>query len=298
MSAATGISRQVLIVDGRWSLPLDLRRVDQVRAWRSSEEFPDDCKAKLAGNVVRLQTPDRLEWGHRRDRPRAINCEAPGFVIDDWLHVPFDAFTFDGFRSWAHSDCFPTTMKATYADGSIEIDMSPEEQESHGKLKVELVVELGRIIRTRRLGDLFVERTMLSCPKADLNTEPDLLFCSWQSYRSGRVKPREWKEHSGRYVEITGAPDLVIEIVSNSSEAKDKRTLKRKYCMAGISEYWLIDARGETIDFQIFRRGKRGYQPVDSDTKGYRRSTVLGRSFRLTRRLNPIGRYAYRLIHR
>ncbi len=298
MSTATRTAQRALTINGRWRLPLDIRQFDRFRAWRFSDELPEDCKATLAGELILLETPDNLRWGGRSDRPHAVDDDLPGFLIDDWLQVPFTAFTFDGFRSWIHSDDFPTTMKATYADGSIEIDMSPEELESHGKLKVQLVVRLGALIEKEQLGDLFVERTTLSCPKADLNTEPDIMFCSWQSYRSGRVVPREGKEGSGRYVEIAGAPDLVIEIISNSSEAKDKRTLNRKYWKAGIAEYWLIDARGDEIDFQIYWRGKRGYQPVEPDPKGYRRSAALNRKFRITRRLNPIGRYAYRLLHR
>lgn len=213
MSTITKTAQRALTIDGRWRLPLGIRKLDQFRAWWLSDQFPEDCKATFTGDLIFLETPDSLRWGDRRDRPHAVDENMPGFLIDDWLQVPFDAFTFDGFRAWAHSDGFPTTIKATYADGSIEIDMSPEEQESHGKLKVEIVVELGRYIRAQRIGDLLVERTMLTCAKADLSTEPDILFCSWQSYRTGRVVPREWKEHSGRYVEIAGAPDLVIELI-------------------------------------------------------------------------------------
>lgn len=298
MSTITKTAQRALVIDGLWRLPLGICQFENFRAWRLSDQFPEDCKATFTGDVIFLETPDSLRWGDRSDRPHGVDENMPGFLIDDWLQVPFEAFTFDGFRAWAHSAGFPTTIKATYADGSIEIDMSPEEQESHGKLKVQIVGRLGAIIEKEQLGDLLVERTMLTCAKADLSTEPDILFCSWQSYRTGRVVPREWKEHSGRYVEIAGAPDLVIELISNSSEAKDKRTLKRKYWKAGIPEYWLIDARGEAIDFQIFRRGKRGYQAVEPDPQGYRRSAVLNRSFRITRRLNPVGRYAYRLLHR
>lgn len=298
MSTVTKTSQRTLTIDGCWRLPLGIRNFERFRAWRLSDQFPFDCKATFAGELIFLETPDSLKWGHRGDRSHGVDEDMPGFLIDDWLQVPFDAFTFDGFRAWAHSEHFPTTIQATYADGSIEIDMSPEEQESHGKLKVQIVVRLGAIIEKERLGDLLVERTLLTCAKADLSTEPDMLFCSWQSYRSGRVAPREWKERSGRYVEIAGAPDLVVELVSNSSEAKDKRTLKRKYWKAGIPEYWLIDARGDEIVFQIYRRGKRGYQPVEPDPKGYRRSAILKRSFRIIRRLNPVGRYAYRLLHR
>ncbi len=40
---------------------------------------------------------------------------------------------------------------------------------------------------------------------------------------------------AGRYVELEGAPDLVVEIVSDSSVAKDTQRLPPRYAAAGRS---------------------------------------------------------------
>jgi Uma2 family endonuclease len=77
--------------------------------------------------------------------------------------------------------------------------------------------------------------------------------------------------------------------VSDSSTRKDAVTLKAAYFRAGVLEYWLIDARGETLSFEIFTRGADGYVAAT-------RSEVFDRSFRLERTKNRAGRWDYRLI--
>ena len=69
--------------------------------------------------------------------------------------------------------------------------------------------------------------------------------------------PKEGKE--GKYREIEGTPDWVLEVISESSVRKDTEQLRTAYHRAGISEYWLIDALGEEIIFQILNHRKNGY---------------------------------------
>src|SRR5256885_8764701 len=47
------------------------------------------------------------------------------------------------------------------------------------------------------------------------------------------------------YLELEGTPDMVLEVVSESSVQKDTKRLRQLYWQAGIREYWLVDARRE-----------------------------------------------------
>jgi Uma2 family endonuclease len=95
-------------------------------------------------------------------------------------------------------------------------------------------------------------------------------------------------------MEIEGSPDAVVEIVSNSSVVKDLRDLRDAYHRARIREYWLIDARGEEIEFEILLWRKSGYaQSAIHD--GWRQSRVFGRRFRLTRKQDRVGVWKYKL---
>ena len=74
---------------------------------------------------------------------------------------------------------------------------------------------------------------------------------------------------------------MVMEILSKSSEEKDTVLLKTAYWEAGIREYWLIDARKEPLQFDIFRRGPRSYSATRKQ-EGWVKSSVFGKSFRLS----------------
>jgi Uma2 family endonuclease len=51
----------------------------------------------------------------------------------------------------------------------------------------------------------------------------------------------------------------LLEIVSAGSVEKDTQTLRELYWKAGIAEYWLVDARGERLAFDILRHAAKGY---------------------------------------
>lgn len=295
--------RRELVLEGDLHVPLAALDFEKFRQWRASYRFPGNIKASYLGGTVCIETG--IDWsmhygsGHTADNgPPPEMRNEPCFCIDGCFYVPDTAFELEGFRDWVHSDWFPEKVKATFIAGSIEVEVSPEELESHGKLKVELVIELGRMIKRRRLGDLFTDSSTVVLPPANVSTEPDLVFCSWDGYRSGRVKMHERVEGSDRFVELVGAPDLVVEVVSRDA-GKDQKRLRRKYWQAGIAEYWLIDARGKKpIRFQLLTRGEAGYEPIAPDAQGYRYSPTFQRRFKMVRRTNPVGRYDYRLLQR
>lgn len=81
---------------------------------------------------------------------------------------------------------------------------------------------------------------------------------------------------------------MVLEIVSDSSVEKDNAILRELYWKAGIQEYWLVDARGEELRFEILLHAPNEYVATASDT-GWNRSEVFDKSFRLTRKSDELG---------
>jgi Uma2 family endonuclease len=61
---------------------------------------------------------------------------------------------------------------------------------------------------------------------------------------------------------------------------------------AGITEYWLVDARGERLSFEILRRGPKGYTSVRRQG-GWVKSTVFGKSFKLARNPDRVNNPSY-----
>ena len=220
---------------------------------------------------------------------------ASSVIFEEQVEIPFVRSLAD-FRAWAISEEFPERGRIDYVAGRIEVDMSPEDIFCHGTLKTEIVGVLSQIVKHRATGYLFSDCTRVSCPEADLSVEPDIVFVAEESLQGGRVRliPKASGEPD-RFVELEGAADLIVEIVSDRSATKDTRRLPAAYYRAGVREFWLVDARGADLRFEIYCPGPSAYQPVPPDAEAFTHSAVFGCRFQLTRRRNEHGRWVFDL---
>jgi Uma2 family endonuclease len=224
-----------------------------------------------------------------------MGAQATSVSLDgDRLRIPTSALDHQGLRSWATSDEFPDGVRVAFVDGEVMLDMSPEEIETHNKVKLRIAMTLSQVAEDENLGEVFTDGVLLSHAAAGLSAEPDVTFVSWSAFESGRVTLVEKAGKPRRYIELLGSPDLVVEVVSDSSVRKDTDLLRAAYLAAGVGEYWIVDARGADIRFEIlhnlgdqFRASAAAHEPQES--------RVLGRRLRLSRTLNRGARFAYRL---
>lgn len=70
-----------------------------------------------------------------------------------------------------------------------------------------------------------------------------------------------------------GGADLVVEIVSLDSQARDRGEKFVEYEAAGVEEYWIVDPLRRTADF--YRLSDGLYRPVLPDAEGRVHSSVL-----------------------
>lgn len=177
----------------------------------------------------------------------------------------------------------------SYISGEVHLDLSPEEIRSHNSVKGDVFGAFWNLCRSEGLGKPFADRALLINEAADLATEPDVMFCRWETIESGRVQLVEYNAGSGRFNEVHGSPDLVVEMISKSSVKKGRETLREAYFRAGIPEYWLIDARGDDLQFSVLRRESTDYVDAACDPYGFLPSSVLNRRVKLTRDIDRIG---------
>lgn len=213
--------------------------------------------------------------------------------VEPVFRVPPDATTLAGFRVWSSSDNFPQTGNIAFIGGELFFDMSPERLDSHNKVKTEILRVVATLAIEEDLGEAYSDRTRIVNADADLSCEPDGALVSWKSFETGRVKKIPTVDNVD-FIELEGSPDWVMEIISPSSEIKDLKDLKDRYHRAGIREYWLIDARGDKVRFQILIHHGAGYVEV-SPVRSWVRSRVFGRSFRLKRFKDRLETWSYRL---
>lgn len=218
-------------------------------------------------------------------------------LFENRVEIPMNVRTLRQFRVWMRSPSFPETGRIDYIAGNIEVDMSPEQFFTHGGPKEALARTLGVWNYQQKLGYVAIDRMRFVNRHANLSCEPDLMFVSYDSVLSGRVKLiPDKKGKPDSCLELEGAVDLVVEVLSDSSIVKDTRRLPEAYYIAGVEEFWLVDARGnEELQFFIYRRGKDRFQRVRPDGEGYQKSKVFGKSFRLTRERDQLGYWEFDL---
>jgi len=120
---------------------------------------------------------------------------------------------------------------------------------------------------------------------------------SLDAIASGRVRiiPTK-KKAADSYIEMEGAPELVVEVLSDASQEKDTKLLMAAYYDAGVEEYWVSDARRRQLQFTIHSRGSNGFVRTRRDVDGFQRSHVLDARYRFERQRRRDGMWRYRLV--
>jgi Uma2 family endonuclease len=165
--------------------------------------------------------------------------------------------SYDEYLAWAHED-----VHAEWVNGEVFVQMPPKQ--SHQRVVTFLVQLLGQFIELFRLGRLLPAPFEMRATPGGAAREPDLLFVA--------------QEHLERLTEarLSGPADLVVEVVSDDSVARDRADKFYEYQAAGVREYWIIDPRPgcERVDFYVLDDTGR-YRPVPVDADGRYSSTVL-----------------------
>jgi len=214
------------------------------------------------------------------------------FVDDVQLHVPAWVVDIESFRRWTDTDEFPERGYVWWLHGEVWADMSREQLFSHLAVKQEFFRVLGNLAKEDCPGMLIPDGLLLSNFEADISGNPDATYIAAETLDSNRVRLIEGAR--GGYVEIQGSPDMVLEVVSDSSVQKDLVTLYDAYCVARVTEYWLVDGRAEEPSFDILRYGAKGFKRSPKK-HGWITSGIFGKSFPRRVGRDKSGRPAYTL---
>ncbi len=207
-------------------------------------------------------------------------------VVENKITIPGWIDSLDDYRRWVESDAYPENGWVSYLDGKIWVDASMEEFLTHNQAKQAFNGMFYSFLVQYPTGRFVPDRMLLVNEAANLSTEPDGLYYHWATMQAGRLRLIPGQNLG--YMRLEGTPDIILEIVSDGSKVKDLKTLRDLYRKAQIPEYWLVDARGDGVVFDILRLTNEEYQATPAE-EGWLRSDVLGRSFRIERTLDPLG---------
>jgi Uma2 family endonuclease len=102
----------------------------------------------------------------------------------------------------------------------------------------------------------------------------DVYFEETEVFQPDLIFIRQEREHIIGEQKIEGAPDLVVEILSEATAYYDLRHKKAIYAKHGVPEYWIIDPMAKS--FEVYELRDEGYQLIsEAKAAGTVHSKVL-----------------------
>jgi Uma2 family endonuclease len=117
--------------------------------------------------------------------------------------------------------------------------VSPSPFRKHQRAALKLAGHLDRWVEEGSLGEVLIAPYDVILSQHDI-VQPDILFIS--NERAGIINEKNFQ----------GAPDLVIEVLSDGTRKRDEGIKRELYERFGVKEYWLVDPVRQTV--LVYRR--------------------------------------------
>jgi Uma2 family endonuclease len=125
-----------------------------------------------------------------------------------------------------------------------ELFVTPSPQTLHQRVVMRLGAYLWNHVNSHKLGEIFSAPFDVVLSEFDV-VEPDVIYIS--NARAGVLTDKN----------VQGAPDLVVEVVSESTVRVDRSIKLKLYGRFGVQEYWIIGPQGPSAD--VYRHGPEGF---------------------------------------
>jgi len=105
----------------------------------------------------------------------------------------------------------------------------------HQRVAARIVDVLRSFVAGRKLGEVFYAPLDVVLTPYDV-VQPDIMFISND------------RTHLVTEENIQGPPDLIVEILSPSTSARDRTIKKKLYARSGVRELWLVNTAAQVIE--------------------------------------------------
>ena len=122
--------------------------------------------------------------------------------------------------------------------------MTPSPSKKHQRISLNIAYRIKAHLEHYPLGELYAAPFDVVLSATDV-VQPDLLFVS--SIKASIVTDRS----------VQGSPDLVVEILSETTRKTDEIIKRKLYERFGVQEYWIIDPEIEAV--KVYRMTAQGY---------------------------------------
>lgn len=124
------------------------------------------------------------------------------------------------------------------------LTVAPSPSFFHQNIVGELFGELRAFVRQHDLGTVILSPMDVHLTVVDVY-QPDILFICKENL--SQIDPLD---------RVRIVPDLVVEVLSPSTEEQDYDRKKTIYGECGVAEYWIVDPRERTVEVLLNERGK------------------------------------------
>jgi Uma2 family endonuclease len=131
----------------------------------------------------------------------------------------------------------PEDKRHEILDGELYVVAAPNIK--HQRVSRRLEVALIEHIESKNLGELLHAPCDVILSEENV-VQPDIFYISKK--RSGIISE----------LNLQGAPDLVIEILSAGTRRKDLEIKRKIYAGFGVQEYWVVDPDAATVEVLVW----------------------------------------------
>ena len=170
---------------------------------------------------------------------------------------PLPRMTYEEFLAWAVDH-----PHAEWVDGEVIEFMTVSWR--HSLVVVFLIELVGAYVRHGKLGRLVGDPYAMLIRSEGSHRQPDIVVILAENL------------HRATAQHLVGPADLVVEVVSEESERRDRHDKLAEYAAAGVPEYWIVEGREGRQGVELHVRNAAGaYERALPDAEGRLHSTVL-----------------------
>jgi Uma2 family endonuclease len=139
-------------------------------------------------------------------------------------------------HTYADYACTPEGAAYQLLEGDIV--MTPAPSTVHQRISRRIVSEIDDFVSEKDLGEVFNAPCDVYLDDENV-VQPDIFFVS--KARRGIVEKKY----------VRGAPDLIIEILSETSSRRDLVQKRALYARFGVKEFWIVSPEEECVDVLV-----------------------------------------------
>jgi Uma2 family endonuclease len=127
--------------------------------------------------------------------------------------------------------------------------VSPAPRLLHQFVTTRLTELLSAFVRQRHLGVVLTAPVDVLLPSVASPVQPDILFL-------GRDNLPDFEQEQS----FQGVPDLVVEVLSRSTQRIDREVKLKAYEEAKVKEYWIVDPKLRTVALYVLDDARGEYR--------------------------------------